>query len=114
MNDSQKARRIYLRNVLISTGVCLFVYIYRGWLFNTVTLKIVSVLDAMIRFGGSGEDKCAEFLWRVICIILYAAYWVVRGVLGLDDAYEGNLRVIPAMYIGYLVLNLVLLILTWF
>lgn len=113
MNDSQKARRSFLRSILISTGVCLFVYIYRGWLYETVTLKIVSVLDAIIRFGGSGEDMCADILWRVINIILYFVCLGVCAILRPGENYEGKLLAIPGMYVLYLVLNLVLTIIFW-
>lgn len=100
MNDYFKARAIYRRNMLIGIGACLYLYAFCS--------------DEVYRVFGTWDAKMMTF-WPLVLIALYGVYAWIRSIGGKEFVYGGALRIIPKLFIGYmLICSFMQIISVWF
>lgn len=103
MNDYQKARKIYRRNIIIGIGLGLYLLAFRIDWAEKLIYGILKEAD--------GVELVREVGWSAIVLILYGIFAGIRKSKGKEDAYYGKLRILPKIYVGYLLLNIVLTVL---
>ena len=89
MNSHFEARKAYLRNVLISTGICLYLYIFQ-------TNIIFRLCDS--------DEEIAAIVWPICLVVLYGILAWIRGN-GKGWAYTGKLKAIPVIFVVYMLLS---------
>lgn len=82
-----KAKKVYCRNMLFGIGVGIW------FLMNRATAEPL--------FG-------FKLGWTLIALIGYGIFAGIRKGNGKEDAYDGKLRILPKIYIGYLALYIVI------
>ena len=87
MNDYFRARKRYRRNIIIGIAVCLYL-----WVFQT-----------QLSYQIFAEDwGAANTFWPLCMVALYWIFAKIRKKGGKKAAYTGRLRIIPKVFITYM------------
>jgi len=101
------AKRIYRRNVIIGISVGLFLLLYcvQDWSYY-----LGGVFPKLFDNDPEFAVDVGEVVWPIILMILYGIYAGIRRLMGKEAGYYGRLRILPIIYMCYLLLNSLLVI----
>ena len=97
MRNYFNARKSYLWGVMVSIAICMYMYVFQ-----------VGFAERIF-----GDDDLVALFWPGCMIALYGILAKIRSVVSDCESYYGGLRVIPKIFIGYMVLSTLPGLISW-